>query len=128
MPITLGGYEIPAKTYVVLCVYNAQRHPAFWEAPAKMRPERFLDKKPDPYAWLPFGGGARRCIGMAFALLEMRVVLATLLPRVRLHLPYPPSKVTLRSVLFAPKGGTRVVMEERGGRSRSPDAPGDARS
>src|SRR5262249_40477661 len=67
-PITLRGHEIPAGTYVVVCAYNAQRHPDYWDSPASFMPERFLDKKPDPYAWLPFGGGARRCIGMAFAL------------------------------------------------------------
>ena len=114
-PITLRDYEIPAGTYLVMNVYTTQRNPEFWEAPAEMRPERFLDpaRKPDPYAWLPFGGGARRCIGMAFALLEMRVVLATLLPRVRLRLPRGPARVTLRSFIFAPEGGTRVVVEER---------------
>jgi cytochrome P450 len=116
-PITLREYEIPAGTYLTICAYNVQRHPDFWEAPADFRPERFLDKKPDPYAWLPFGGGARRCIGIAFALMEMRVVLATLLGRVRLRLPDPPAKVGLRFFLFAPKGGTRVVVEERAERA-----------
>jgi cytochrome P450 len=112
-PTTMREYEIPAGTYLLGCVYNMQRHPDFWEEPAAFKPERFLDKKPDPYAWLPFGGGARRCIGMAFALLEMRVVLATLLPRVVMRLPKGPAKVALRSLLFAPQGGTRVVVEER---------------
>jgi cytochrome P450 len=114
-PITLREYEIPAGTYLVVNVYTAQRHPDFWEAPSELRPERFLDpaRKPDPYAWMPFGGGARRCIGMAFALLEMRVVLAALLSRVRLRLPRGPARVALRSFLFAPEGGTRVVVEER---------------
>jgi cytochrome P450 len=110
-PITLREYEIPAGTYLVMCVSNAQRHPDFWEDPDEFRPERFLGKKPDPYAWLPFGGGARRCIGMAFALFEMRVVLATLLGQVRLSTKRPPAGVTLRSFLLTPKGGTRVVVE-----------------
>jgi cytochrome P450 len=99
-------------------VYLAHRHPDYWDEPAAFRPERFLDKdkkdkKPDPYAWIPFGGGARRCVGMAFALLEMRVVLATLLPRVRLRLPDKPAKVSLRGFLFSPSGGPRVIVEQR---------------
>ena len=117
-PVTLREHEIPVGTYLVVCVYNVQRHPDFWEAPDELRPERFLDRKIDPYAWLPFGGGARRCIGVAFALMEMRVVLATLFARVRLRLPDPPAKVGLRGFIFAPKGGGRVVVEERGARLR----------
>jgi cytochrome P450 len=110
-PVTLGGHELPTGTVVVPCPYLAQRHPAYWDAPDELRPERFLGTRPDPYAWLPFGGGDRRCIGMAFALYEMRVVLSTLLPRVQLRLPDPPSKVTLRTFLFAPSGGPQVVVE-----------------
>ena len=109
-PITLREFEIPAGVYVLPCVYLAQRHPDFWEAPDEMRPERFLGKKPDPYAWFPFGGGARRCIGMAFALLEMRIVLATLLARFDLRLTDPRAKVALRSFLFAPSAGTPVTI------------------
>jgi cytochrome P450 len=116
-PMTLRTYEIPAGTYVMPCVYLAQRHPDYWDAPGEFRPERFLDKKPDPYAWFPFGGGARRCIGMAFALYEMRVVLATLLSRARLRLLDPPAKITLRSFLFAPSGGPPVVVEARSPRA-----------
>jgi cytochrome P450 len=112
-PIKLRDHEIPAGTYIVISVYNLHHNPAVWDAPHEFRPERFLDSKPDPYAWVPFGGGARRCIGNAFALFEMRVVLATLLPRVRLRLPGKPAKVTLRTFLFAPEGGTKVVVEER---------------
>ncbi len=112
-PMTLRTHEIPAGTYLTVCVYNVQRHPDFWDAPAELRPERFLDKKIDPYAWLPFGGGARRCIGMAFALMEMRVVLATLFARVTLRAPEPPPRIGLRGFLFAPQGGTKVVVDAR---------------
>jgi cytochrome P450 len=110
-PITLRDHEVQAGTFLVLNAYIAQRHPSFWEEPASFRPERFLDRKVDPYAWVVFGGGARRCIGMAFALLEMRVVLATLLRELRITPVGEPAKLTLRSFLFAPKGGTRVVVQ-----------------
>ncbi|MGH7437753.1 MAG: cytochrome P450 [Polyangiaceae bacterium] len=109
-PYTLGGYELPTGTFVAAQPYDAQRHPAYWEAPSEFRPARFLDAKPDPYAWLPFGAGSRRCIGMAFALFEVRIVLATLLAERTLVLPGPPARVTLRSLFFAPSGGPRVVL------------------
>jgi cytochrome P450 len=112
-PITLRGFEIPAGTFVVPCIYNAQRHPDYWDEPTAFRPERFLDNKPDPHAWLPFGGGTRRCIGMAFALYEMRVVLATVLSHVTLRVRDAPPRVKLRSFTFAPKGGAPVVVGDR---------------
>jgi cytochrome P450 len=120
-PMKLGGYDLPEGTLLVPCAFLAQRHPAYWDAPDELRPERFLDKdrKPDPYAFFPFGGGARRCIGMAFALYEMRVVLATLLSSVELRVPDKPAKVTLRSFLFAPSGGPRVSV----GRELRPPRP-----
>jgi unspecific monooxygenase len=114
-PVKLRDHEVPAGTYVVPNVFMAQRHPSFWSDPDAFQPERFLDKKLDPYAWLPFGGGARRCIGMAFALLEMRVVLGTMLSELDLA-PYgKPAGLTLRGFLFAPKGGARVVVQGRRG-------------
>jgi cytochrome P450 len=109
-PYALGGYELPEGTLVGAQPYDAQRHPAYWEAPSEFRPARFLDAKPDPYAWLPFGAGSRRCIGMAFALFEARIVLATLLTERTLVLPAPPARVTLRGTFFAPSGGPRVVL------------------
>jgi cytochrome P450 len=117
-PVKLGEHEIPAGTFLVPNVFMVQRHPSFWSEPDAFQPERFLDKKPDPYAWLPFGGGARRCIGMAFALLEMRVVLATMFSELDLAPSGKPAGLSLRSFLFAPKGGTRVVL-----RGRSAAAP-----
>jgi cytochrome P450 len=97
----------------VPCTYLAQRHPDYFEAPNEFRADRFVDKKPDPYAWIPFGGGARRCIGMAFALFEMRVVLATLLSRTEIVVPKKPARVALRSFMFAPKGGPKVMLQPR---------------
>lgn len=113
-PVQLGGYDLPAGVMVVPCPYLVQRHPDYWPEPARFMPERFLGKKLDPYAWFPFGAGARRCIGMAFALFEMKVVLATMLTRVRLEIAEPlPLKVALRAFMFAPKGGTRVRVTRR---------------
>jgi cytochrome P450 len=111
-PCQLREYEIPAGTYLIACAHSVHRHPEFWDAPDDFRPERFLDKKaPHPYAFIPFGGGSRRCIGMAFAMLEARVILGTLFGETRVRLPGPPAKVKLRSFMFAPSGGPRIEVQ-----------------
>jgi hypothetical protein len=74
--------------------------------------QRLPGARTDPYAWFPLGGGIRRCVGMAFALYEMTIVLATVMARARLRLAEP-VRVVRRSLTLAPSGGTRVVLEER---------------
>ena len=81
--------------------------------PERFDPERWIGVKPDPYTWLPFGGGTRRCIGMAFAQFEMRVVLQTVVPRARMHLAAGEARVVRRGITLAPAGGTRIVLDER---------------
>ena len=95
---------------VAPCIYLAHRNPEIYPEPERFRLERFLDGKPDLGAWLPFGGGVRRCIGMSFALMEMRVVLETVLRRARLSLPPEgPAVPARRGITLAPSGGSRVV-------------------
>ena len=77
--------------------------------------------------WLPFGGGIRRCIGMAFAQFEMRIVLQTVVPRAHMKLARGPARVVRRGITLAPAGGTRVVLERRlagsgGNRNSTPPA------
>ncbi len=113
-PMTFAGVDIPAGTMVVPSPWLTQRQPDLYPDPMTFRPERFLEKKPDPYAWFPFGGGIRRCIGMAFALFEMRVVLATVLARVDLRLVAKrPARVRLRAFTHAPSKGVRVIATRR---------------
>jgi cytochrome P450 len=80
--------------------------------PRRFRPARFLERKFSPYELLPFGGGARRCIGAAFALYEMKIVLATLLSTRRFRLasdaPVPPRP---RGPTWGPKGGVTMILE-----------------
>jgi cytochrome P450 len=78
-PYRLGPYELPEGTAINPCIYLTHRRPDLWSEPARFRPERFLDAKPPPHHFFPFGGGLRRCIGMAFAQFEMKIVLAQLL-------------------------------------------------
>jgi cytochrome P450 len=111
-PMTVAGHSLPAGVTVMPCAYLAHRRAESFPEPERFRPERFLGKKPDPASWLPFGGGARRCLGMAFALFEMRVVLATLFARTRLRLPPEgPADISRRMITLAPAGGGRVVVE-----------------
>ena len=102
-PFDLMGYTIPPETMVAPCIYLTHRRPDVYPDPAQFKPERFLNHQFSPYEFLPFGGGNRRCIGMAFALFEMKLVLATLLQRFDLQLVGDrPPKPTRRGVTIAP--------------------------
>ena len=67
------------------CIYLIHTRGDVYAEPYAFRPERFLDSPPETYSWIPFGGGTRRCIGAAFAGLEMRTVLRTILARARIE-------------------------------------------
>lgn len=110
----VAGHRVEAGTLLVPAVWLTHRQPDLYPDPDEFRPERFLGKKPDPYAFLPFGGGIRRCIGMAFALFEMRVVLSAILARVELE-PEDrrPARTVLRGFTHAPRGGVPVFVRER---------------
>jgi cytochrome P450 len=112
-PATVAGYEIPAGVMLMPTIYLAHRRAETYPEPEAFKPERFLDAKIDPNAWLPFGGGVRRCLGMAFALYEMKIVLAQTLLQARLKLASDkPPKVVRRAITLAPQGGTPVVLEQ----------------
>ncbi len=113
-PVKIREWEIPAGILVAPAIDMIHRREDLYPEPDSFKPERFLGKKPDPYTFFPFGGGTRRCIGMAFAQYEMKIVLATVLGRAKLALPRPGAlAVELRAVIFAPEGGTRVVFQRR---------------
>jgi cytochrome P450 len=77
-------------------------------------PERFLDAKPGTYTWLPFGGGTRRCVGAAFALMEMKVVLKTVLRQVQLaRTRTPGERARIKHVTLVPHKGARIAVEDR---------------
>ncbi|MBX3275668.1 MAG: cytochrome P450 [Sandaracinaceae bacterium] len=113
-PTTVGGIELPAGVVAVPSIYLTHRNPKIYPRPERFEPERFLETKPSPYEWLPFGGGVRRCIGMAFALYEMRIVLATVLWRHRVRrAPGASHRPVRRSVTMAPAGGTPIILTRR---------------
>ena len=110
----LGGYSLPAGTVVMPAIYLAHTRPELYPQPYEFRPERFLDQGPDTFGWIPFGGGTRRCIGAAFAELEMRVVLSTILRRATLRpASDEPERMVRRNVTLSPRGGTPAILAER---------------
>ena len=117
-PYQLGEYEIPADTLVAACIFLLHHHPSIYPEPERFRPERFLEHpewgRPGDYNWIAFGGAHRACIGAAFALTQMKVVLQTIVQRLRLE-PADPADEKIRrlGVGFAPARGARVVIQER---------------
>jgi cytochrome P450 len=111
-PARIGGRDLPAGAIVSPSIYLAHRRPDLWPEPERFRPERFLGVRPSPHAFLPFGGGVRRCLGAAFAAYEMKVVLAQVVSRADLALApgYTP-RVVRRAVTHAPSRGVPVVVD-----------------
>jgi cytochrome P450 len=114
-PARVAGFDLPAGAHVVPCMWLAQREPDAYEDPLAFRPERFLDgaRRATPFTLFPFGGGQRACIGLAFALFEMKMILVTVLQGARLRLVGPRAAAPDRhAVVLTPRGGTQVVLEE----------------
>jgi cytochrome P450 len=84
-PFRLGDRWLPAGVFLTPCAYLAHRRPDAFAEPTAFCPERFLGRRYAPHVYFPFGGGARRCLGMGFAVLEMQIVLGILLRSFRFH-------------------------------------------
>ena len=111
----LGGYALRSGTVILVGIYLAHTRADNYPDPFAFRPERFLgDSPPETYSWIPFGGGTRRCIGAAFAELEMRVAIETILSLVDLRPASPrPEKPVRRNVTLSPANGSRVIALSR---------------
>jgi cytochrome P450 len=84
----IDGYDIPANTVIAICIYTMHRHPGFWDQPETFNPERFSPENSQgrhKYAYIPFGGGPRQCIGNNFGLMEAALIMACVLQRFELH-------------------------------------------
>jgi cytochrome P450 family 135 len=114
-PATVGGWKLPAGAYVVPSITAIHLLRDIYDQPDEFRPERFLDgDAPDSYAWIPFGGGRRRCIGAAFATMEMKAVLREVLTRVEVRAADPkPERIKLHNVTLMPAKGAVVVVSDR---------------
>ena len=111
-PDVLGGYSLKAGSVVGIAPYVLHRHPAYWESPEAFDPERFraerAEKRPR-YTYLPFGGGARTCIGNHFAMMEAQIILAMIVRQERLALE-PGHPLELEPLItLRPKQGVRVT-------------------
>jgi cytochrome P450 family 135 len=113
-PLELGGYELPAGTVVAPCVYLIHRNEEIYPQPRHFLPERFLERPPGTYTWIPFGGGTRRCLAASYAELEMKRVLRTVLSEVELRAADSDSEHARRSAIsFSPDKRGRVIAEPR---------------
>jgi cytochrome P450 len=115
-PTELGGYlfepGMQLAASIVLVQYDPELYPP---DPLAFRPERFLEGAPESYTWVPFGGGVRRCLGAAFAQLEMKVVISTILARARLRAPRARAeKARFRGVTVLPSRGGEAIVESLG--------------
>jgi cytochrome P450 family 135 len=109
-----GDLRLPAGTDVTPAIWLAHTRAESYPEPFAFRPERFLDEAPDTYAWIPFGGSIRRCLGAAFAEFEMRIVLREVLTRCELRKADPrPERISRRNITLSPKAGTPVVLTAR---------------
>lgn len=108
--VELMGYQLSPGTMVVSLIYLTHQREDLYPEPKLFKPERFLTKQFSPYEYLPFGGGARRCIGMEFAQFEMKLVLATILSNWELELADSrPVKPVRRWVTLGPSNGVKLV-------------------
>jgi cytochrome P450 family 135 len=111
-PFELAGYMIPPGVEINPSIATIHRREDRYPDARAFRPERFLGPDaPDTYAWLPFGGGTRRCLGASFALLEMKVVIKRVLERTELRAASEKPEQVLRSgITLVPRDGVRVVQ------------------
>lgn len=111
-PFTLKEYNLPAGVTLAVDVHMLHRRPDLYPDPDQFKPQRFLDKTYTPFEFMPFGGGFRRCVGAAFAMYEMKLVLATLLPRAQLRLVHDRELATVpRNFVLGPEKGVPMVLQ-----------------
>jgi cytochrome P450 family 135 len=112
--LQLGGYHIPAGVILAPSINLVHHSSRYYPEPDEFQPQRFLDRRPDPAVWLPFGGGVRRCLGATFAQVEMRTVLREILCKVELAATTAPDEpVRARHVTMVPRQGALVTVRRR---------------
>jgi cytochrome P450 family 135 len=120
-PLEIAGWSLPAGATVAPCTLLVHRRPDVYPDPTVWRVDRFLDKRPPAGAWLPFGGGVRRCVGAAFAQFEARTVLDELLRALELRPARRPSRwIGRRGIVLVPARGGPVVAARRASSKTAP--------
>ena len=111
-PRVFGGFELPPGVKVYPAIALVHHRADLYPEPDSFRPERFADGESESYAWLPFGGGIRRCIGASLAQVEMSEAIAVIVSRAELEpLSSTPDPVVLRGITMAPKHGVRARVQ-----------------
>jgi cytochrome P450 len=112
-PITIGDWDYEPGVVLAASAWLVHHDPEIYPDPFAFRPERFLGEKPGTYTWIPFGGGRRRCLGGAFAMVEMKVALRAALRRFTLEPAREKVRVGRRSITITPRDSARVVLRAR---------------
>jgi cytochrome P450 len=113
-PMRLGSYDLPEGTTVSASTYLLHRDPQIWRDPSRLDPERFLERRVRPSEYVPFGGGTRTCLGMAFALFMTKAVLCRLVSRTELEAARgPAAELALRGLIFGPSHEVPMVLKSR---------------
>jgi cytochrome P450 len=119
-PRTVAGWDLPAGVKVYPGIFLVHTREDLYPQPHEFRPERFLEEGAESYAWIPFGGGIRRCLGAALAQMEMAEVLRVIVPRVELRpVRRRPDPVVLKGITLAPRFGVKVEV----GKITPPERP-----
>ncbi len=117
-PFDLGDLHLEPGVTLAPFIWLVHRRADVYPDPAAFRPERFVGIKPDNYAWIPFGGGLRKCLGGPFALLEMRCVLRTIFEELRfVPTDAPDEPLGRRNVTIVPGRGAVATVERRVGKA-----------
>lgn len=110
----LGEWAIPRGDSIIISIAQIHNDASVFPEPERFDPQRYIDSKPSSFAWIPFGGGTRRCVGAAFANMEMDVVLRTVLRNFTIETTTEPGeRWHSRGVAFTPKDGGRIVVHRR---------------
>lgn len=110
----LGDWVIPRGDSIIISIAQIHNDPSVFPQPERFDPQRYIESKPSSFAWIPFGGGTRRCVGAAFANMEMDVVLRTVLRNFTIETTTEPGeRWHSRGVAFTPKDGGRIVVHRR---------------
>lgn len=113
-PTSILGYKLEPDDWLSISIYALHHREDLYPNSRQFIPERFLEKTYSPYECIPFGGGNRRCIGSALALLEMKLVMATILPRFQLALTNPrPMYPVRRGLTLAPPASFKMVVKSK---------------
>ena len=112
-PLRVGEWVLPPEVLVLVDAQGIHGDPELYPEPGEFRPERFLGDQPDGYSFVPFGGGAHRCLGAALATMELELAIEALVTRVRLAPAGPPAGMVRRGITLAPDNDGRVRIAAR---------------